>query len=398
MLGHQLIIIAKKSEMNMKIKLVVLCTLCMLTACSRTKESQHSPINTSEITDQGPIVGNGLIGDDLIGFQISTKDSANWLMNARNRSYLSIDKGQSWSIVVDDKFASPVYLDQNGSLIYLNQQRFLRKEITEQRWERVFNSDSLVAFSIVQLSEGNNYYIVNKVNDVSQLYYTKDLPLTGPLKPISRKSYDSLAEEGHLYRMSQLADKSSIKLSTGHLYYFDSMKQQYVKRMNGIQRPQISSIIQSEQKENDLIAIQVIAGAYFLETYYWVYTSNDFGKNWQLTDSCSTLSKLKNLFHDQTNTTEGQKKDSFSINDTLSLVNSYEKGGLMLVNSLKSDSKILIPQKVKNFKELPDINNQLLPGFPTAYAAKIENDSLKLLYGSTAGGCQFISFSVSTND
>lgn len=160
--------------------------------------------------------------------------------------------------------------------------------------------------------------------------------------------------------------------------------------MNGIQRPEIVAILQDENQPDKVSAMQVSRNRPLVIQYYWLYTSEDFGKNWMLNDSASDYIRLLEL-GDSKVIPQGAEQSHLIINDTLYLTTSYEAGGVVLNNSSNNNRKLLLSSNNELFKEMPDFSNTAFTPYTLSqYVFKVDREVIKLLFASKEGGLKYV--------
>lgn len=332
---------------------------------------------------------SGLIGEQITDYYISPTDSNVWLLQCTNRAYITTDKGLNWAIVDAPDNCYQFKFGRKGDIICNDSESFYIRTTQNTRWDKIIVPDSVNFVTMLQTAPDSLLFILKKTQNAKSAYMFSDLVFSAPPQKMNKSVLDSLYNLASFHRMQKFLDSTFINLNSGHLLHLEYNTAS--KRMNGVHRPEIITILQDELQPNQVSAIQVFRNNTLVNQYYWFYISADFGKNWLLKDSASDYRQLLPLSANELRS-EGmdRKQNRLRINDTLYLTTSYEKGGLILNNSNSKVKKILLSTDSELFNDVPNFINTSFNFKTSQFVFKADQETLKILFASQAGGIKYL--------
>ncbi|PTB95585.1 hypothetical protein C9994_11040 [Marivirga lumbricoides] len=334
---------------------------------------------------------SGLIGEQITDYNISPVDSSIWILQCENRAYLTTDKGLNWSIIDAPDNCSQYNFDNNGDIISTDGHSFYKRAIQKTKWAKIITPDSLNDASMMRTAADSLVFILRRTSNAKPAYLYNNRVFSKSPIPLNKNQMDSVSIMASSYKTQKYLDSTFINLNSGHLLYADSASNTISKRMNGIQRPEIVAILQDENQPNKVSAIQVSRNHPLVIQYYWLYTSEDFGKKWLLNDSASDYKQLLELVDSKVIPQDTEQQSRLIINDTLYLTTSDQAGGVVLNNSSNNNRKLLLSSSNELFKEMPDFSNTaFIPYTLSQYVFKVDREVIKLLFASKKGGLKYV--------
>ncbi|MFN6945479.1 MAG: hypothetical protein ACK4ND_11065 [Cytophagaceae bacterium] len=337
----------------------------------------------------------GLVGDKITSLEVSPADSGTWVLNGLKRVYITNNYGKNWRQLEQPfgEFMGYFSFSKNGDLVYFeggkiaiqdNDGKFIPQPLPSGDNVDHFYRDSNNVLNVIVKTQEKKFFIRTVEN------------LTYNINQITEDEYSGLIHQVWFEREVKAADSTFVDFAGGHILLYTDSTTNPVKRMNGINRPGIEGLLQSEKSPDIVFAIQ--RGRYALNTLfnmYYLYKSEDFGRSWVCIDSSESWfvfrerNQLKYSYAQKFLFREKERRgfytlDKIFVNDSLNL--SMDEG-LVLENIKDSSTIVIIPTDYPNYYyDFPNIKGPT--GLPL-YLPKIENDTLKLLVASLDGGILF---------
>ena len=343
--------------------------------------SGNQNINTFQVQNKN----SGLIGDQITDFHISPVDSNNWLIQCENRAYLSSNNGLNWQVIDGPRACYRFYFNKNGEVVtYTNKHKsFFVRNLISKSWKEIKTPDSIHSVLVIRTSPEKLYYIYNnsQINKESILFTSTNL--NTPLKTINNEQLDSLQDLEFIYRNQKLLDTSIIDLTKGHLYYKKADSYKKVKRMQGINRPEIIALSQNSLNPAEIKLLQFSNISPANGNYFWCYLSENYGESYELIDSSADLKYLIQKYN--FNELESKTTDTIHVNDSLLITRSIAEDKLILKNIAKKTEVVYkIQEEEYDLSSLMLFEKSYFDYF--TYTKLFKNDSIKFLVANKKGG------------
>ncbi|MCX2743642.1 hypothetical protein OO013_07190 [Mangrovivirga sp. M17] len=363
---------------------LIFCYAIILIGCNNKNGNQESN-NNFRIEDRN----KGLIGGGFNTYYVSPVDSNVWLLNnPLAEDAFTTNAGITWKYLKwPTQTSGTSILSRKGFILRISNDKIYKLDVYENKTSEIAIPDSVNSTSFFLLGHDGYVLIYNTDNNK---YLFPGADLTAKPVPISQQHEDSLKSTLINSQKEIYSDSSFLTMNSGHLFYKNPETGKWEKRMNGLNKPQITHLLQQDFNSKTVYAIEWDNPRWYHKHYYYVYETNNFGKSWALIDSTDNLDnlisnkKLKKA-HDFTESRIIIPKQSFSsslqVNDTLRF---YKKNDNIHIESDKS-----IYTSINS-----PINNNILSITPKtlgiydypSYAFIVENDSIQVLFANKNGG------------